>query len=504
MARTAADVTKEQVTTVRKVKVSASELRPGMYVCELDRPWLESPFAFQGFPLRTPADVQAVREVCDYVYVDPERAGPAARVARPAAPASGIGTVCLRMTVTDSVSEMPVKPRVRRGPASWFRRAISLLKPGPRLPADIVHSLDTAGRSFQATTLLVNRVIEEVRWGERIDIAAARDAVGSCLEHITRNPDAMLLLGSIRARDEYTAQHSLSVSVLSMVLGHRLGLPRAKLRDLGLAAMLHDLGKVRTPLEILNKPGRLTLEELEVIKLHPAHGLEILDGCDGIGRHQLEVVYGHHERLDGSGYPRGLGEADLGLFTRVVSITDTYDAVTSDRVYLKGRTSIEAIKILRSSGNQYDPHLISELVEAIGVFPPGSVVQLNNGCFGIVVRSNLKYEFRPAVLVLKDAGGRTCTPTISTSRRPPGRREPTARSPGWYAPRSAESIWRCSGISSTCRTSRSSQGGPLAHPRGCGGGRHAHVPTHVRGRDARLLPLYPGRWQAGHAGARAI
>jgi HD-GYP domain-containing protein (c-di-GMP phosphodiesterase class II) len=385
---------------VRRVKVSVSELRRGMYVCELDRPWLESPFAFQGFPLRTDADIQAVREVCDFVYVDPERSTPAAAAPRrPTGSGSLLATVYRRRPGKDAA---PAAPPARAGPTSWFRRAFFLLKPPPRLPADIVHSLETAGRSFDATRHLVGRVLEEVRWGESVDLPAAREAVGSCLEHITRNPDAMLLLGSIRAKDEYTAQHSMNVSILAMVLGHRLGLPRAKLKELGLAAMLHDLGKVRTPLSILNKPARLTPEELRIVWLHPQHGREILLGCEGIGRAVLDVVHDHHERLDGSGYPRGLADMDIGLFTRIVSIADTYDAITSERVYLRGRTSIEALKVLRSAGNQYDAHLISEFVEAIGLFPAGSVVQLNNGCCGIVVRTNMKYEFRPSVLVLKD------------------------------------------------------------------------------------------------------
>jgi len=396
---------------VNKLKVSVADLKIGMYVCELDRSWLESPFAFQGFPLRTQADISAVRSTCAYVYIDLDLSAPLALggtdAALPAVPPTPPRKAEPQPAANAEITRYPVKP----SPVAWFRRALRGGRSEPRLPAEVVHSLEVGQRAFDATARMVYGVLEEVRWGGNVNLPTAKEAVSSCIEQITHNPDAMLLLGSIRDKDAYTAQHSLRCAIHAMVLGHRLGMSRGTLKDLGLAALLHDVGKLRAPPEILNKPGRLTADEYRIMQRHPEQGRDILLGCDGISRSALDVAYSHHERLDGSGYPRGLNEPEIGLFAKIVAITDTYDAVTSDRIYDQARTSIEAVKLLRSaSGNLFDARLVSELVEAIGIFPPGSVVQLNNGHFGVVMRSNLAYEFRPAVLVLKDARQENLTP----------------------------------------------------------------------------------------------
>lgn len=398
-------------TPANKMKVSVTDLKLGMYVCELDRSWLESPFAFQGFPLRTEADVAAVRRTCAYVYIDLDLSTPHALGGAAAPPPAARARPQGKPAPETSAGAEVISYRPKPSPVAWFRRALAGTKAEPRLPAEIVHSLEVAQRSFDTTARMVYGVLEEVRWGGGVDVSAAKESVSSCIEQITHNPDAMLLLGSIRSKDVYTAQHSLNCSIQAMILGHRLGMSRITLKDLGLSALLHDVGKLRAPPEILNKPGRLTPDEYRIMQRHPEQGRDILLACDGISRSALDVAYCHHERLDGSGYPRGLTDPEISQFAKIVAVADTYDAITSDRTYDEGRTSIEAVKILRAaSGNLYDAHLVSEFVEAIGIFPPGSTVQLNNGQYGIVVRSNLAYEFRPAVLVLKDARQENITP----------------------------------------------------------------------------------------------
>lgn len=271
--------------------------------------------------------------------------------------------------------------------------------------------MEVAGRSFGWTSRLVHVAMSDVRLGRGLDVPAAKDAVDGCVEQITRDADAMLLLGSIKSKDDYTAQHSVNVAIFSLVLGRRLGMTRGRLRELGVAALLHDVGKVLIPDAILKKPGRLDRDEMTVMRRHTIHGRDVLLGCEGATRAALNVAHDHHERLDGSGYPRGLTQDQTDLFTRIVAITDTYDAVTSDRVYGQARSTVEAFKILRAaSGNYYDDHLVSEFIAALGIFPAGSAVQLSDGRYGVVVRTNARHEFRPLVLVVRDANLREMRP----------------------------------------------------------------------------------------------
>ncbi|MEJ2386888.1 MAG: HD-GYP domain-containing protein [Chromatiaceae bacterium] len=390
-------------STEYKLRLAASELKIGMFVSELDRPWLESPFGFQGFPLRSIEDIQAVKRVCAYVYVDTEKSVGAAIRKRGGAAAH----LSVRADCIHDVAPPTSPKRVRR----WIPSVLRGRAKSGDSPASIIHSLEIARRSYDDTGKQVRAVMRDLRWGRSVDVPAAKEAVAACAQQVARDPGAMALLASIKDKDRYTAQHSLNVAILSMVLGHHLGLPDRALMDLGMAGLLHDVGKLLTPKEILTKRGRLTPAEFRVIQLHPTHGKGIVEGCEGVGRAAAEVAYTHHERLDGSGYPRGIKEGNMGLLTRIVAITDTYDAVTTDRVYAEGKTSIEAFKILQAaSGNHYDGQLVSELIGAVGLFPPGSAVQLNNGKYAIVVRTNQKYEFRPTVLIVKDAKCRPVRP----------------------------------------------------------------------------------------------
>jgi HD-GYP domain-containing protein (c-di-GMP phosphodiesterase class II) len=385
-----------------KIRLAVSELKIGMFVCELDRPWLESPFGFQGFPLRCVEDIQAVKRVCAYVYVDTEKSLGGTIRRREAASSNRADT-----QITGSTAPGAARKHAPR----WLPAALAGRGARRVSSALAIHSLEIAHRAYDETSQQVRSVLRDLRWGRSIDARSTREAVAACADQVTRDPPAMVLLASIKDKDHYTAQHSLNVAILSMVLGHHLGLPDRTLTELGTAGLLHDVGKVLIPVEILKKPGRLTSAEFSIVRMHPAHGKEILEACGEIGRTVLEVAYTHHERLDGSGYPRGMKESEMGLLTRIVAITDTYEAVTSDRVYAQAKTSIEAFKLLQSaSGNHYDGQLVSELIGAVGLFPPGSTVQLNNGKYAVVVRTNPRYEFRPTVLVLKDAKCRPIKP----------------------------------------------------------------------------------------------
>ena len=382
----------EKLDVHYKVMVSAGNLAVGMYVCELDRPWLESPFRFQGFMLLSEDDVLAVRELCDYVYIDTrktvrQRRGLALR-------SGGIG-------LRDRISRLVG--------AAGSAQATSVAPDPVAFEDEFQHAQSTYRHSSQ----LVKTFMEDIRFGRGIDITLAKEAVSDCVNSICRNSDAMLLLTQLKRRDEYTSQHSMNVCIFSIAFGRHLGLPVPVLRNLGLCGLLHDMGKMRVPLEILNKPGRFTEEEFAVMKAHTVYGREILASCRDILPSAVDVAHAHHERIDGQGYPRALNRTQTSPITKMVSVVDAYDAITSDRVYQKGRAHLDAIGILnKAAGSQFDSELVSQFIDCLGIYPAGSLVEMSNGEVALVVDVNPRQKLRPKVLMLLDAKKRPQTPRI--------------------------------------------------------------------------------------------
>jgi len=351
------------------VKIPVGELRVGMFVSELDRPWLETPFLLQGFELKTEQDILAVQAVCEYVYIDTVRS----RIVSYGLPGIKAG-------------QSP--PGHRAKPEGGFER-----------------ELGKAGAAQRETSGLVKRFIDDIRLGHSVDIQVARAAVSECVSSILRNSEAMMFLTQIKTRDEYTSQHSFNVCVYAITLGRQAGLQPRELENIGLCGLLHDMGKVRIPLEVLNKEGKLTPEEFAIMKTHARHGRDILMSGRNIYSGTVDVAFGHHENLDGTGYPRSLDGSQLNLYTKIVSIVDKYDAITSNRSYQRGRSHIEAIKILNDlAKDKIDPQLAVGFISCLGVYPAGSVVELTTGEVGVVIEQNPRSRLRPRIVICRDAG----------------------------------------------------------------------------------------------------
>lgn len=363
----------------KKITLAVAELRVGMRVIELDRPWEGTPFLFQGFTVESEDDIELLRELCAHVVVDVE-----------------------------STVQFKLGPHARSGTgADKSRNAVVVNKP------PVERELVTAQTTYRDSSRLLRTIVDDIRLGRAIDTPTAREAVESCVDSILRSPDALLLLTNIKNKDDYTAQHSLNVSILTIALGRHMGLEQNQLVDLGMCALLHDVGKVLTPDEVLNKRGQLTDEEFEIMKRHTIYGRDILMSTSGTPMAALDVAHGHHEALDGSGYPRALTGDSLTLWTRAVAVTDTFDAVTSDRIYSTGRTSLDALRILNQGrGTRYDTNLVMKFVRAVGLFPPGSVVELSNGEIGVVLQTHPKLQLRPRLLVVRQPGDVVSQPRI--------------------------------------------------------------------------------------------
>lgn len=236
-----------------------------------------------------------------------------------------------------------------------------------------------------------------------LDSQAVMLQVEEIIEELLSRAQLLVNLSDIRAVDDYTFGHSVNVCVLALKTGINLNLSRVQLKHLGVGALLHDIGKIRIPLEILNKPGKLSEEEFETVKRHPLYGFEIVSHQRGISKISADVAYQHHERLNGTGYPRGLSQDDIHLFARITGVVDVYDALTADRVYRKAYLPHQVYELLAGSGgSQFQYNVIKAFLDNVAMYHTGTFVKLSNGEIACVVKTMRGFSHRPLVRVYFD------------------------------------------------------------------------------------------------------
>ena len=351
-------------------KIHVENLKVGMYVSKLDKPWLESTFLFQGFELKNQADINAVCEQCKFVFIDVDKQN----------------------------KSLLFKSKDTPYSKGWL---------DTRTPPDKLSSfeqeIERAGAVYQETSNLVRSFMQEVSLGKTLNVEIAKKAVAECVDSILHAPDALLWMTQLKNRDLYTSQHSMNVCILAIALGRQINLSVQELNNVGLCGMMHDMGKMLVPLEILNKPGKLEPDELKIMQSHAKLGWKLLLSSSGMYGGAIDVAHSHHERLDGTGYPRKLIAEQISPYTRIVAIVDMYDAITSDRIYQKGRTHLEAINIMtKMCGTHLDSGLTYKFIECLGIYPPGSIVEMSNGEIAIVIEANQKKRLKPKIILLLD------------------------------------------------------------------------------------------------------
>ncbi len=232
----------------------------------------------------------------------------------------------------------------------------------------------------------ITPVFESARMGLLADSSVARGLVEDISDSVIRNPGALVSLARLKRADTYTYMHSVAVCALMVALARQLQLDEAQTLAAGMAGLLHDIGKAKVPLEVLNKPGRLTDDEFTVVKGHPEHGHAMLRAIGDVDADVLDACLHHHEKMDGTGYPHRLEETQIGLMARMTAICDVYDAVTSDRPYKKAWDPSEALRRMAEwSGTHFDKRLFQAFVRSIGIYPVGSLVRLASGRLAVVV-----------------------------------------------------------------------------------------------------------------------
>lgn len=370
-----------------KRQISVSDLKLGMYISELDRPWTDTPFMFQGFYLRNSKQLDAVRKFCRSVFVDVERSEPDA-LARtgtfaPLAPSSAPGFAVRGTTCYPASTE--VQDEIAR-----------------------------AGAAFERLTGAVQELFRPLERGTpALDATEVQTAAAQLAESIIRNPDALLLMSKMREASANAHARALQVSIIMMVFARHLQLDPDEMKLLGLLGLLQDIGKTRLPAALLHKKGPLTPDETEIVKKHVELSAHILGATRGLPSRLAPLTMLHHERQDGTGYPRGLKAYQIGLYGSIAAICDAYDALTAFRPYAEQLApSAAVVHLLKERGTGFHAGLVEQFIQCLGAFPIGAVIELNSGETGVVVAHSPTQRLKPTVIALREASGAQIRPKV--------------------------------------------------------------------------------------------
>jgi HD-GYP domain-containing protein (c-di-GMP phosphodiesterase class II) len=373
------------------LKIYADDLDIGMYVSGLDRPWLGTPFLTQGFCIDDQAQIDRLQEYCEYVLVDSHRSRqPGGLLQRK------MRTDRHRPTAADKADGR------RRVPVERIFEGRTIKPYQDHSVWEEEHPRAKAALSILTADL--NGIFEQVSDGGKINVIKLKKSVEPIVDSISRNPDAALWVARLKRHDSYTYQHSLGSAIWSVSLGRQLGLPKHDLRSLAMGCMLMDVGKLRVDPALLQAERELTLEEAAQMAGHVDYGLEIIKDSGVINQDVIDMVAHHHERFDGSGYPNGLTQDRIPAFARIAAIVDTYDAITSKRSYAQPISPSDAIRMLyKSRDAEFQAELVEAFIQAIGIYPAGTLVELSSGEVGVVVAEYRSRRLRPKIMLLLDA-----------------------------------------------------------------------------------------------------
>lgn len=362
-------------------KINVRDARLGMYVHEICGSWMDHPFWKKSFKLSEASDLKTLK-TCGIreVWIN-----------------TGKG-----MDVEAGAEILSQEDEALKVESALQQAASDATKIEPRV--SLHEEVERARKIHAKAKQAVVSMFQEARMGKALQMDQAAMLADEINQSIARNAGALLSLARLKNKDDYTYLHSVAVCALMIALGRQLGIEGDTLRELGVAGLLHDVGKMMIPDEVLNKPGRLTDEEFEIVRNHPLQGWEMLKMSPGVNATALDVCLHHHERIDGTGYPDRLSGEALTLFARMGAVCDVYDAITSDRCYKQGWTPGESIrKMVEWKDGHFDDRVFQAFVKTVGIYPAGSLVKLRSGRLGVVTDQTEKSLLTPLVKVFFSA-----------------------------------------------------------------------------------------------------
>ncbi|GHC98488.1 cyclic di-GMP phosphodiesterase [Pseudorhodoferax aquiterrae] len=353
-------------------KIACSQLRLGMFVHEFCGSWVDHPFWRSKFVLGTDAQLQKILQSgVSELWIDTDKG----------------------LDLEGGATEVEVKALAE----AELERFATM--PAPLFPSvnDNVSAVEEASRLIQRSMPRITSMFADARLGKALDLPGCESLVSDICESVIAKPDALISVARLKRHDEYTYMHSVAVCALMVGLGRQLGLNERLLMKVGLAGMLHDVGKAVMPLGILNRPGKLSDAEFEVMRTHAVRGHELLTEGGGVGPVVLDVCLHHHERVDGTGYPHRLSGDRISAVAKMGAICDVYDAVTSDRPYKKGWSPAESLRQMVQWKGHFDTKVFQAFVRTVGIYPTGSLVRLRSGRLAVVAEQNHANLLAPRV-----------------------------------------------------------------------------------------------------------
>jgi HD-GYP domain-containing protein (c-di-GMP phosphodiesterase class II) len=421
-----------------QTKVAVSDVKKGMFVAELDRPWFESPFILQGFTITNDEEIKQIQSCCNYIFIDTRQSDQGA-VPAPSSADQGSGVEITKSSLVSSgavealdkrIVLTPTEPADRLDDGRVTSKVNSVKQSGSiesspeedtkaRREVHALLNLPNRFVDYKNTTSIeeeinkakkvhldlqdsISLTMESLQTSKRLDLGSINECTGELVESMIRNPDAAFLLSQLKDMDSYTYTHSVDASILAILFGRHMGLTSKELNTLAQGVLFLDIGKTKLPKAMLEKCSKLVPAEIMLLRKHVKFSLDILSNAD-IDEDVLTIVANHHERFDGRGYPKRKSEAEIPVFAKMASIVDFYDAITHNRPYRKGIPTGKAINALYDRrGLQFQAELIEEFIQCLGVYPTGSLVLLCTGEVGIVVAQNQVRRLRPKVLIVRD------------------------------------------------------------------------------------------------------